>query len=174
MRIAQLAPLAESIPPKLYGGTERVIAWLVDELVELGHEVTLFASGDSKTKAKLQPVWPRAPRLGRRGGSERRMRAADRSHHRAGGRLRRDPLPRRTPISRAARSRRTRRIRGGVSQISPRSRNGFGVSSLSCRSGGSHENHSFRKQWRTMRTSRLPAPSRPLAAAAPDLPPARL
>jgi hypothetical protein len=46
MRIAQLAPLAESVPPKLYGGTERVVAWLVDELVELGHEVTLFASGD--------------------------------------------------------------------------------------------------------------------------------
>jgi len=58
MRIAQLAPLAESVPPKLYGGTERVIAWLVDELVGLGHDVTLFASGDSKTKGKLRPVWP--------------------------------------------------------------------------------------------------------------------
>ncbi|WP_298884973.1 glycosyltransferase family 4 protein [uncultured Bradyrhizobium sp.] len=67
MRIAQLAPLAESVPPKLYGGTERVIAWLVDELVELGHEVTLFASGDSRTKGKLHAVWPRALRLGRRG-----------------------------------------------------------------------------------------------------------
>jgi hypothetical protein len=67
MRIAQLAPLAESVPPKLYGGTERVIAWLVDELVEIGHDVTLFASGDSKTKGKLHPVWPRALRLGRRG-----------------------------------------------------------------------------------------------------------
>jgi len=67
MRIAQLAPLAESVPPKLYGGTERVIAWLVDELVELGHDVTLFASGDSSTKAKLKAVWPRALRLGRRG-----------------------------------------------------------------------------------------------------------
>ncbi|TFW53597.1 glycosyltransferase family 4 protein [Bradyrhizobium sp. MOS001] len=67
MRIAQLAPLAESVPPRLYGGTERVIAWLVDELVELGHDVTLFASGDSRTKAKLCPVWPRALRLGRRG-----------------------------------------------------------------------------------------------------------
>jgi hypothetical protein len=44
-----------------------VIAWLVDELVELGHDVTLFASGDSKTKGKLHPVWPRALRLGRRG-----------------------------------------------------------------------------------------------------------
>jgi glycosyltransferase involved in cell wall biosynthesis len=57
--------LAESVPPKLYGGTERVVAWLVDELVELGHEVTLFASGDSLTRANLKPVWPRALRLGR-------------------------------------------------------------------------------------------------------------
>src|SRR5689334_13512509 len=65
MRIAQLAPLAESVPPKLYGGTERVIAWLIEELVELGHEVTLFASGDSKTRATLVPAWPRALRLGR-------------------------------------------------------------------------------------------------------------
>ena len=65
MRIAQVAPLAESVPPKLYGGTERVVAWLVDELVELGHDVTLFASGDSVTRAKLVPVWPRALRLGR-------------------------------------------------------------------------------------------------------------
>lgn len=67
MRIAQLAPLAESVPPKLYGGTERVVAWLVDGLVELGHEVTLFASGDSRTNGKLHPVWPRALRLGRKG-----------------------------------------------------------------------------------------------------------
>jgi glycosyltransferase involved in cell wall biosynthesis len=67
MRIAQLAPLAESVPPMLYGGTERVVAWLVDELVALGHDVTLFASGDSRTKGKLHPVWPRALRLGRKG-----------------------------------------------------------------------------------------------------------
>ena len=67
MRIAQLAPLAESVPPKLYGGTERVVAWLVDELVELGHHVTLFASGDSRTRGKLHAVWPRALRLGRKG-----------------------------------------------------------------------------------------------------------
>ena len=67
MRIAQLAPLAESVPPKLYGGTERVVAWLVDELVELGHDVTLFASGDSRTKGELHSVWPRALRLGRKG-----------------------------------------------------------------------------------------------------------
>jgi glycosyltransferase involved in cell wall biosynthesis len=65
MRIAQVAPLAESVPPHLYGGTERVIAWLTDQLVELGHDVTLFASGDSSTRAKLVPVWPRSLRLGR-------------------------------------------------------------------------------------------------------------
>jgi glycosyltransferase involved in cell wall biosynthesis len=65
MRIAQIAPLAESVPPKLYGGTERVVSWLVDELAELGHNVTLFASGDSAKRANLHPVWPRALRLGR-------------------------------------------------------------------------------------------------------------
>jgi glycosyltransferase involved in cell wall biosynthesis len=65
VRIAQIAPLAESVPPRLYGGTERVVAWLVDELVELGHDVTLFASGDSRTRARLVPVWPYAFRLGR-------------------------------------------------------------------------------------------------------------
>jgi glycosyltransferase involved in cell wall biosynthesis len=65
MRIAQVAPLAESVPPKLYGGTERVIAWLTDELIALGHEVTVFASGDSSTSAALVPAWPRALRLGR-------------------------------------------------------------------------------------------------------------
>ena len=63
MKIAQVAPLAEAVPPKLYGGTERVVAYLTDALVELGHEVTLFASGDSATKAKLSPIWPRALRL---------------------------------------------------------------------------------------------------------------
>jgi glycosyltransferase involved in cell wall biosynthesis len=65
LRIAQVAPLAESVPPKLYGGTERVVAWLVEELVELGHQVSLFASADSVTRATLVPVWPRALRLGR-------------------------------------------------------------------------------------------------------------
>ncbi len=65
MRIAQVAPLAESVPPHLYGGTERVIAWLTDALVELGHEVTLFATADSSTRAKLVPAWPRSLRLGR-------------------------------------------------------------------------------------------------------------
>jgi glycosyltransferase involved in cell wall biosynthesis len=65
LRIAQIAPLAESVPPKLYGGTERVVSWLTEELVRLGHEVTLFATGDSSTNAKLVPVWPRAIRLSR-------------------------------------------------------------------------------------------------------------
>jgi len=63
MRIAQIAPLTEAIPPKLYGGTERVISWLTDELVALGHDVVLFASGDSRTSAKLQACWPKALRL---------------------------------------------------------------------------------------------------------------
>src|SRR5882757_6047472 len=63
MRIAQVAPLTEAIPPKLYGGTERVVYWLIEELVALGHEVTLFASGDSHTSAKLEAIWPRALRL---------------------------------------------------------------------------------------------------------------
>ena len=53
MKIAQIAPLAESVPPKLYGGTERVVSYLTEELVRLGHQVTLFASGDSVTRAKL-------------------------------------------------------------------------------------------------------------------------
>jgi glycosyltransferase involved in cell wall biosynthesis len=63
MRIAQVAPLTEAVPPKLYGGTERVISWLTEALVELGHDVTLFASGDSVTSAKLVAPWPRALRL---------------------------------------------------------------------------------------------------------------
>jgi glycosyltransferase involved in cell wall biosynthesis len=63
MKIAQVAPLTEAVPPKWYGGTERVVAYLTDALVELGHEVTLFASGDSRTKGQLAPIWPRALRL---------------------------------------------------------------------------------------------------------------
>ena len=62
MHIAQIAPLTEAVPPKLYGGTERVIHWLTDELVALGHEVTLFASGNSRTAARLDAPWPRAIR----------------------------------------------------------------------------------------------------------------
>lgn len=63
MKIAEIAPLIESVPPRLYGGTERVVAYLIEELVKLGHEVTLFASGDSKTSAKLIPVSQSALRL---------------------------------------------------------------------------------------------------------------
>lgn len=64
MRIAQVAPLSESVPPKLYGGTERVVSWLTEELVEQGHDVTLFASGDSETSAALVEAVPRGLRLG--------------------------------------------------------------------------------------------------------------
>jgi glycosyltransferase involved in cell wall biosynthesis len=63
MRIAQIAPLHEAVPPKLYGGTERVVSYLTEELVGLGHDVTLFASGDSITSAELVPIVPRALRL---------------------------------------------------------------------------------------------------------------
>ena len=63
MRIAQVAPLYESVPPTGYGGTERVVSWLTEELVRLGHEVTLFASGDSMTTARLVPCCPESLRL---------------------------------------------------------------------------------------------------------------
>src|SRR2546421_7397396 len=63
MRIAQVAPLYESVPPKFYGGTERIVSYLTEELVRQGHEVTLFASGDSKTSATLFPVVGKALRL---------------------------------------------------------------------------------------------------------------
>ena len=66
MRIAQIAPLTESVPPRLYGGTERVVSFLTEQLVAMGHDVTLFASGDSRTSADLAAMWP--------------MRAALRSH----------------------------------------------------------------------------------------------
>ncbi len=63
MRIAQVAPLYESVPPKYYGGTERVVSYLTEELVRMGHEVTLYASGDSVTTARLKPMCHRALRL---------------------------------------------------------------------------------------------------------------
>ena len=63
MHIAQIAPLYETVPPKFYGGTERVVSWLTEELITLGHEVTLFASGDSVTSARLDASWPRSLRL---------------------------------------------------------------------------------------------------------------
>ncbi|HZQ37477.1 MAG TPA: glycosyltransferase family 4 protein [Dehalococcoidia bacterium] len=62
MKIAQIAPLQESVPPSAYGGTERVVSWLTEELVRRGHDVTLFASGDSTTSARLVPVVPKALR----------------------------------------------------------------------------------------------------------------
>jgi len=63
LRIAVVSPLFESVPPKLYGGTERVVSYLADELVAQGHDVTLFASGDSKTRAFLYPAAERSLRL---------------------------------------------------------------------------------------------------------------
>ncbi|MBU6431885.1 MAG: glycosyltransferase family 4 protein [Nitrospirae bacterium] len=63
MKIAQVAPLWESVPPKLYGGTERIVSYLTEELVRMGHDVTLFASGDSETAARLEAVCPQALRL---------------------------------------------------------------------------------------------------------------
>jgi len=63
MRIAQIPPLYESVPPKMYGGTERVVSYLTEELVQAGHEVTLFGTGDSVTAATLHPVCDRALRL---------------------------------------------------------------------------------------------------------------
>ena len=63
MKIAQVAPLWESVPPKLYGGTERIVSYITEELVQMGHDVTLFASGDSETAGRLQAVCPQALRL---------------------------------------------------------------------------------------------------------------
>ena len=63
MKIAQIAPLAESVPPKFYGGTERIVSYLTEELVRQGHDVTLFASGDSQTSAELVPITKMALRL---------------------------------------------------------------------------------------------------------------
>jgi glycosyltransferase involved in cell wall biosynthesis len=63
MRIAQIAPLYESTPPRLYGGTERIVSWLTDKLVDLGHDVTLFSSADARTRAELVAVRDQAIRL---------------------------------------------------------------------------------------------------------------
>jgi glycosyltransferase involved in cell wall biosynthesis len=65
MKIAQIAPLIESVPPRLYGGTERIVSYLTEELVQMGHDVTLFASGDSLTSANLVACAPMALRLDR-------------------------------------------------------------------------------------------------------------
>jgi glycosyltransferase involved in cell wall biosynthesis len=64
LRIAQVAPLFESVPPRLYGGTERIVSYLTEELVRRGHDVTLYASGESCTSARLVPCAPRSLRLG--------------------------------------------------------------------------------------------------------------
>ncbi|HZF06327.1 MAG TPA: glycosyltransferase family 4 protein [Patescibacteria group bacterium] len=74
MRIAQVAPLYEPVPPRLYGGTERVVSYLTEELVRRGHDVTLFASGDSQTSARLVALTERAVRLD---ASSREVLAAD-------------------------------------------------------------------------------------------------
>src|SRR5262245_41602219 len=66
VKIAQVAPLYESVPPKYYGGTERVVSYLTEELHRQGHDVTLFASGDSETSARLVAPWPRSLRLDER------------------------------------------------------------------------------------------------------------
>jgi hypothetical protein len=63
VRIAQVAPLQEAVPPRFYGGTERVVSYLTEKLVQLGHDVTLFASGDSKTQARLVLICQQALRL---------------------------------------------------------------------------------------------------------------
>ena len=97
MKIAQIAPLYEAVPPKLYGGTERVVAHLTDALVDLGHEVTLFASADAETRAELVPVRDQAIRLDP--APLKSDLAAHMSHAGRGApprrRVRRDPLPRR-------------------------------------------------------------------------------
>src|SRR5262252_6063670 len=58
MKIAQIAPLWEEVPPKHYGGTERIVSYLTEQLVLMGHEVVLFAAGDSVTSAQLESIWP--------------------------------------------------------------------------------------------------------------------
>ena len=63
MRVAQIAPLYESVPPHLYGGTERIVSYITEALVRRGHDVTLFAAADSNTRARLVPGCPRALRL---------------------------------------------------------------------------------------------------------------
>ena len=97
MRIAQIAPLAEAVPPKLYGGTERVIWWLTEALVDLGHDVTLYASGDSKTSARLVPGAGTGPEARRDQRSHRQPARHARSRAERGGPLRHPPFPHRFP-----------------------------------------------------------------------------
>ena len=96
MKIAQVAPLFESVPPKAYGGTERVVSYLTEALVELGHEVTLYASGDSATSARLVPIVARSLRTDRRHPDWLVWHTLHaRPRHRRCEPVRRDPLPRR-------------------------------------------------------------------------------
>jgi hypothetical protein len=98
MRIAQIAPLFESVPPRLYGGTERVVSYLTEELTRQGHQVTLFASGDSMTSAELVPCTPRALRLDSdvRDPIPHHILMLDKVRERA-ARIRHPALPRRLP-----------------------------------------------------------------------------
>jgi hypothetical protein len=93
VRIAQIAPLHESIPPRCYGGTERVVAYLTEELVRRGHDVTLFASGDSKTSARLVPLFS--------GASPRRSGPIEPSKSLAASACRSTSLPRSTRRTRS-------------------------------------------------------------------------
>ena len=95
MRIAQVAPLQEAVPPRFYGGTERVVSYLTENLVQLGHDVTLFASGDSETRARLVPICEQALRLDPdcQNPVPYEVLALE-AAMRGGGRLRRDPFPR--------------------------------------------------------------------------------
>ena len=98
MRIAQVSPLFESVPPKLYGGTERVVSFLTEELVDLGHEVTLFASGDSATRASWSPA--RRARCASMAAAAIRWPATCDAGggRRARRRIRRHPFPHRLPV----------------------------------------------------------------------------
>ena len=95
MRIAQVAPLAEAVPPKLYGGTERVVSWLTEELVRKGHQVTLFASGDSETAAETRALRAAGPEARRNPRPYRSSSRDARPGAAPGPRVRPHPLPRR-------------------------------------------------------------------------------
>jgi hypothetical protein len=92
MRIAQVSPLYESVPPKYYGGTERVVSYLTEELVAQGHDVTLFASGDSITRARLVACSTRSLRLDTTASTARPPHRHARAGRQPRGRVRRDPL----------------------------------------------------------------------------------
>ena len=99
MRVAQVAPLYESVPPKLYGGTERVVSYLTEEFVREGHDVTLYASGDSVTTAELRPICEHALRLKGSNVTDPTRRPHTNARDRRSGckRIRHRPLPYRLP-----------------------------------------------------------------------------